>query len=140
MKQVKRLKKEIRNIRQKLEDTEDNYQLVLNDNYRLVLNNEKSKNETLKEKTNTANGPQDKASNNHDHEERDPGRGTKNLTPKRKNIPGKKYWFPCKICKKNTHSGLFGCAEFKKYIPGGPNEASSLSKDICKLCLGTVFN
>ena len=138
MNKVKKLKKEIRNVRQKLKDTENEYKSVLNDNYQLILNNEQSKNETSK--TNTASGTRNKAKNNHDHEEQDPGRSTKNLTPKRKNIPEKKCWLPCKVFKESTHSVLFGCAEFKKYIPGGPNGAIRLSKDICKLCLGTVFN
>ena len=85
-------------------------------------------------------GPRDGARNNYTQKERGPGRGTGRFTPKERNTPGERKFLPCRVCKEATHSGLFGCADFKKYIPGGPNGASSLSKDICKFCLGTVFN
>ena len=85
-------------------------------------------------------GPRDGIRNNYTQKERGPGRGTGRFTPKERNTPGERKFLPCRVCKESTHSGLFGCADFKKYIPGGPNGASSLSKDICKLCLGTVFN
>ena len=108
------------------------------------MNDEKSRKETLKEKTKATNiggsGPQVGARNNYNHEEQGPGRGIEKFTPKGRNIPGEKRFLPCRICKDTTHSGLFGCADFKKYIPGGPNGASNLSKDICKFCLRTVFN
>ena len=43
---VKKLKKDLRNVHQKLKDTEEGYQSVLDHNYQLILNNEQSKNET----------------------------------------------------------------------------------------------
>ena len=43
---VKRLKGDLRSVHQKLKDTEEGYQSVLNHKYQLILNNEQSKNET----------------------------------------------------------------------------------------------
>ena len=148
---VKRLKKKYGNIHQELEDTIGNYLKEKNEieplRRQLLISQIsiiESRKETLKEKTKATNiggsGPQVRARNNYNHEEQGPGRGIEKFTPKGRNIPGEKRFLPCRICKDTTHSGLFGCADFKKYIPGGPNGASSLSKDICKFCLGTVFN
>ena len=46
----------------------------------------------------------------------------------------------CRECKKNSHENLLGCPNFKKYLPGEPNSASSLPTEIWRLCLGTLFN
>ena len=51
----------------------------------------------------------------------------------------KKLKLPCKVCAKTTHSTLLGCPQFKRYLPGQPNGASNLPKDVCRLCLGTIY-
>ena len=37
---------------------------------------------------------------------------------------------PCKLCEDATHSNLFGCPNFKKYLPGQPNGSKSLPKEV----------
>ena len=71
------------------------------------------------------------------HEDKGIGR---NNYQTRRNKPGEKRKLICRECKKANHANLLGCPNLKKYLPGEPNSSSSLTKEICRLCLGTLFN
>ena len=67
--------------------------------------------------------------------------GSRRTVTKEESMPvKKKLKLPCNICAETTHSTLLGCPQFKKYLPGQPNGASTLPKDVCRLCLGTIYH
>ena len=51
----------------------------------------------------------------------------------------KKLKLPCSVCAETTHSTLLGCPQLKKYLPGQPGGTDTLPKDLCRLCLGTIY-
>ena len=72
--------------------------------------------------------------------------GSHNKQPKRKpddqEVRGnpKISRLPHRVCSETTHSNLLGCSKFKRFIPGKPDGSISLPKEVCQLCLGTVFS
>ena len=51
----------------------------------------------------------------------------------------KKLKLPCSVFAETNHSNLLGCPQFKRYLPGQPSKTRSLPKDVCRLCLGTIY-
>ena len=45
-----------------------------------------------------------------------------------------------KVCNEKTHSILLGCPEFQRFIPGQPGGSKSTPKEVCLMCLGTVYS
>ena len=84
--------------------------------------------------------PQDRTKQKNSPKERGPKRKVGCPTPRERDQLGKKKRLPFREFKQDTHSNLLGCTNFKKYLPGEPNGSDSLPKEICRLCLGTVFN
>ena len=48
--------------------------------------------------------------------------------------------YSCKVCNEKTHSILLGCPEFQRFIPGQPGGSDSPPKEVCLMCLGTVYS
>ena len=61
------------------------------------------------------------------------------VTNERDTPARKRTKLPCKVCDETTHPTLFGCPQLKKYIPSQLHEARSLPEDVCKLCLGSLY-
>ena len=51
----------------------------------------------------------------------------------------KKLKLPCSVCAETNNSNLLGCPKFKRYLPSQSSKTRSLPKDVCKLCLGTIY-
>ena len=66
--------------------------------------------------------------------------GSRNPVAQAESTPvKKKLKLPCSVCAGINHSNLLGCPKFKKYLPEQSGKTRSLPKDVCKLCLGTLF-
>ena len=80
-----------------------------------VANIKKDKTDRDKEQGRRKGGFQHRNGGGHHNEK--PGRSHNNRAPKDMK---RKSQLPCKVCSETTHSNLFGCPEFQKYLPGQP--------------------